>query len=113
MQDAARQQPFLSFSERSTSSDIDCRLHSQPARVYHHTGPVNTMYGLREGLALLAEEGLEKCWQRHRECADKLYQGKRPKGPSEAVPDSRIQGGNSIDLKNLGPKLGLFLEALL
>ena len=35
------------------------------------------MYGLREGLAILAEEGLEKCWQRHRECADKLYQGKQ------------------------------------
>ena len=49
----------------------------QPARVYHHTGPVNTMYGLREGLALLAEEGLEKCWRRHKECAEKLHQGRR------------------------------------
>ena len=51
-------------------------LHLQPARVYHHTGPVNTMYGLREGLALLAEEGLEECWRRHKECAEKLHQGK-------------------------------------
>jgi aspartate aminotransferase-like enzyme len=34
--------------------------------VYHHTAPVNSMYALREGLALLAEEGLENCWTRHR-----------------------------------------------
>ena len=27
--------------------------------VYHHTGPINLMYALREGLAILAEEGLE------------------------------------------------------
>merc|ERR1712222_185470 len=27
--------------------------------IYHHTGPVNTMYGPREGLAMVAEEGLE------------------------------------------------------
>merc|ERR1719348_2939880 len=39
-------------------------------RIYHHTGPVNSMYGLREGLALVAEEGLENVWRRHRVCAD-------------------------------------------
>merc|ERR1712203_1054453 len=44
-------------------------------RVYHHTGPINLMYGLREGLAILAEEGLEACWERHRMCAEKLHQG--------------------------------------
>ena len=27
--------------------------------VYQHTGPINLMYALREGLAILAEEGLE------------------------------------------------------
>merc|ERR1711973_256537 len=44
-------------------------------RVYHHTGPVNSMYGLREGLAIVAEEGLENCWRRHRLCADHLHTG--------------------------------------
>lgn len=44
-------------------------------RVYHHTGPVNSMYGLREGLAMLAEEGLDNCWQRHRLCAEHLQAG--------------------------------------
>merc|ERR1719400_2334913 len=44
-------------------------------RVYHHTAPVNTLYGLREGLAVVAEEGLENCWRRHRLCADHLHFG--------------------------------------
>lgn len=44
-------------------------------RVYHHTGPVNAMYGLREGLAMVAEEGLENCWRRHRLCTDRLHEG--------------------------------------
>ena len=44
-------------------------------RVYHHTGPINEMYALREGLAILAEEGLEACWERHRMCAEKFHQG--------------------------------------
>ena len=35
------------------------------------------IYALREGLALLAEEGLQKCWERHRICAEKLHQGKK------------------------------------
>merc|ERR1712240_836852 len=41
-------------------------------RVYHHTAPVNSLYGLREGLAMVADEGLENCWRRHRLCADHL-----------------------------------------
>merc|ERR1711981_1406264 len=45
------------------------------SRIYHHTGPVNTMYGLREGLAMVAEEGLENCWRRHRLAADTLQSG--------------------------------------
>lgn len=44
-------------------------------RKYHHTGPINNMYALREGLAILSEEGLEKSWTRHRECAEKLWAG--------------------------------------
>ncbi|KAM8789330.1 alanine--glyoxylate aminotransferase [Rhynchonycteris naso] len=36
-------------------------------RMYHHTTPVLGLYSLRESLALVAEEGLENCWRRHRE----------------------------------------------
>jgi len=36
------------------------------SRKYHHTAPVNAIYGLREALRLIAEEGLEARWVRHR-----------------------------------------------
>ncbi len=35
-------------------------------RAYHHTAPINALYGLHEALVLLQEEGLEKAWQRHK-----------------------------------------------
>lgn len=34
-------------------------------RAYHHTAPVNTLYGLHESLVMLMEEGLENSWARH------------------------------------------------
>lgn len=34
-------------------------------RAYHHTAPVNALYGLHESLVMLQEEGLESAWQRH------------------------------------------------
>lgn len=44
-------------------------------RTYHHTAPINMNYALREALRLVAEEGLEKRWQRHRENAELLWKG--------------------------------------
>ncbi|MGA7978831.1 MAG: alanine--glyoxylate aminotransferase family protein [Chromatiaceae bacterium] len=35
-------------------------------RSYHHTAPVNALYGLHEALLMLREEGLEESWARHR-----------------------------------------------
>lgn len=35
-------------------------------RVYHHTGPISSVYALREGLRVLLEEGLPARWERHR-----------------------------------------------
>jgi alanine-glyoxylate transaminase / serine-glyoxylate transaminase / serine-pyruvate transaminase len=43
-------------------------------RVYHHTAPVNLYFGLREALRLLAEEGVENCWQRHQTNAEYLWE---------------------------------------
>lgn len=34
-------------------------------RSYHHTAPINSLYGLHEALLLLWEEGLEQAWERH------------------------------------------------
>jgi alanine-glyoxylate transaminase/serine-glyoxylate transaminase/serine-pyruvate transaminase len=34
-------------------------------RAYHHTAPINMVYGLCEALRLVADEGLEARWERH------------------------------------------------
>ncbi len=34
-------------------------------RAYHHTAPINLLYGLHEALVILQEEGLENAWARH------------------------------------------------
>ncbi|MGB0134649.1 pyridoxal-phosphate-dependent aminotransferase family protein [Dokdonella sp.] len=36
------------------------------ARAYHHTAPINMLYGLHEALLMLSEEGLEAAFARHR-----------------------------------------------
>jgi alanine-glyoxylate transaminase/serine-glyoxylate transaminase/serine-pyruvate transaminase len=36
------------------------------AHRYHHTAPISMFYALREGLAAIAEEGVENRWARHR-----------------------------------------------
>uniref|UniRef100_A0A8C0HHK0 alanine--glyoxylate transaminase n=1 Tax=Buteo japonicus TaxID=224669 RepID=A0A8C0HHK0_9AVES len=47
---------------------------------YHHTAPINSFFSLREGLAMLAELGLESSWERHRANCAKLCQGLRDLG---------------------------------
>lgn len=44
-------------------------------RTYHHTAPVNMNYALREALRIVAEEGLEERWERHKTNATLLYDG--------------------------------------
>jgi alanine-glyoxylate transaminase/serine-glyoxylate transaminase/serine-pyruvate transaminase len=44
-------------------------------RLYHHTAPVNMLYGLRECLRLIAEEGLEARVARHLRHAEALWAG--------------------------------------
>ncbi|CAB1275241.1 pyridoxal-phosphate-dependent aminotransferase family protein [Candidatus Nitrosacidococcus tergens] len=34
-------------------------------RAYHHTAPINALYGLHEALVILQEEGIEQSWARH------------------------------------------------
>lgn len=59
----------------------------KPARVYHHTGPVTAFYSLRESLAVLAEEGLENCWARHRRVAEYFHRGLEAMGLKLFVQD--------------------------
>lgn len=44
-------------------------------RSYHHTAPITCIYGLREALRLVAEEGIEARWTRHRRVAGGLRAG--------------------------------------
>jgi len=44
-------------------------------RAYHHTAPITMNWGLYEGLLVLAEEGLENRWKRHRDNAEYLWKG--------------------------------------
>ena len=45
------------------------------ARTYHHTAPINALYGLHESLTMLREEGIENAWARHRRHHDALRAG--------------------------------------
>ncbi len=49
-------------------------------RLYHHTAPVNALYGLREALRLIAEEGLEQRFARHARNAAALHAGLQAMG---------------------------------
>ena len=44
-------------------------------RAYHHTAPITNVYALREALRLVAEEGIEDRWDRHRRMAGALKAG--------------------------------------
>ncbi|WP_317929655.1 alanine--glyoxylate aminotransferase family protein [Halioxenophilus sp. WMMB6] len=44
-------------------------------RAYHHTAPINALYGLHESLVMLQEEGLSAAFARHRVMHEKLYAG--------------------------------------
>lgn len=44
-------------------------------RVYHHTISATLLYGFREGLAQIVEEGLMNCINRHKEAAKCLHDG--------------------------------------
>lgn len=44
-------------------------------RAYHHTAPINMLYGLYEALRQLSAEGLENVFQRHRRSHEQLVAG--------------------------------------
>lgn len=49
-------------------------------RFYHHTAPINMLYGLQEALAIVLEEGLENRWARHRHNHELLRTGLKTLG---------------------------------
>ena len=51
------------------------RTYWSETRAYHHTAPITMIYGLREGLRVVLEEGLEARFQRHARNAAALHDG--------------------------------------
>jgi alanine-glyoxylate transaminase/serine-glyoxylate transaminase/serine-pyruvate transaminase len=56
-------------------------------RTYHHTAPINSNYALREALRMVAEEGLEERFARHRSNAEVLWAGLEDLDISLLVPE--------------------------
>ena len=60
---------------------------AEGGRVYHHTAPVNMIYALAEALRIVAEEGLEARWERHRRAHEALRAALREFGLERVAPD--------------------------
>ena len=64
---------------------------------YHHTAPISMFYALREALLVIAEEGIEKRWERHRRCHKLFVQGIEAMGLRMHVPEEhRIATLNTV-----------------
>lgn len=57
-------------------------------RSYHHTAPINALYGLHEALLMVREEGIEAAWSRHRRNHLALRAGLEALGLNLVVPES-------------------------
>jgi alanine-glyoxylate transaminase/serine-glyoxylate transaminase/serine-pyruvate transaminase len=70
---------------------------SAQRRSYHHTAPINALYGLHEGLLALREEGIEAAWTRHRRNHDALRAGLEVLGLRLLVPEAeRVPQLNAV-----------------
>jgi alanine-glyoxylate transaminase / serine-glyoxylate transaminase / serine-pyruvate transaminase len=68
-------------------------------RTYHHTAPINALYGLHEALLMLAEEGVEQAWQRHRRHHLALRAGLEAMGLELMVPEAeRLPQLNAVSV---------------
>jgi alanine-glyoxylate transaminase/serine-glyoxylate transaminase/serine-pyruvate transaminase len=69
------------------------------ARAYHHTAPINALYGLHESLVMLEEEGLENSWHRHYYHHQALRAGIEAMGLSFVVPEGdRLPQLNTVTI---------------
>ncbi|MDX1492188.1 MAG: alanine--glyoxylate aminotransferase family protein [Pseudohongiellaceae bacterium] len=72
---------------------------SHSKRSYHHTAPINALYGLHESLLMLKEEGLENAWKRHKEQHMALRAGLNAMGLQFKVDEeSRLPQLNAVSV---------------
>ncbi len=68
-------------------------------RTYHHTAPVNALYGLHEALVMLREEGLDAAWRRHALAHEALVAGFEAMGLKMKVgADVRLPQLNVVEI---------------
>ncbi|MFO8023908.1 pyridoxal-phosphate-dependent aminotransferase family protein [Thiohalophilus sp.] len=68
-------------------------------RAYHHTAPINNLYGLHEALLILHEEGLENAWARHQHHHQALKAGLEAMGMSFVVKEGdRLPQLNAVTI---------------
>lgn len=68
------------------NADLLGKYWSGSPRAYHHTAPMHLFYALREGLRLVAEEGLAERWARHQSVAETFWAGLGEIGLTPHVP---------------------------
>ena len=83
---------------------LDLKLiydYSTVSHRYHHTAPISMFYALREALLVIAEEGIENRWQRHRRCHGLFVKGIEAMGLRMHVPaEHRIATLNTVCVPN-------------
>jgi len=68
-------------------------------RVYHHTAPVNAIYGLHEALLMLKQEGIKASWERHSRNHQALRSGLQSIGLDYLVPrDEQLPSLNAVNI---------------
>ena len=68
-------------------------------RAYHHTAPINALYGLHEALRRLLVEGLENSFARHKKAHDYLVARLEKRGMDMLVdPSCRLPQLNTIKI---------------
>jgi alanine-glyoxylate transaminase / serine-glyoxylate transaminase / serine-pyruvate transaminase len=79
---------------------LDLKLihdYSTVSHRYHHTAPISMFYALREALLVIAEEGVENRWERHRRCNQSFVKGIEALGLRMHVPEPhRIPTLNTV-----------------
>ena len=79
---------------------LDLKLihdYSTVSHRYHHTAPISMFYALREALLVIAQEGIENRWERHRRCHKFFVQGIEAMGLRMHVPEGhRIATLNTV-----------------
>src|ERR1700678_3862414 len=81
---------------------LDLKLihdYSTVSHRYHHTAPISMFYALREALMVIAEEGIENRWERHRRGNRAFVEGIEAQGLRLHVPkEHRIATLNTVSV---------------